>query len=161
MTVQTRPVNRHDTPFLIELLRADRAAEMAATSWTLDQKQTFINEQFRFQRASYAERYTELGHSIITQQGTPVGRFWFSRKDQDWRLVDLLLLPPHRDLGHEETVLRPFLQDADTAGQRIFAHAFHHDIATIERLRNFAFETTGMTDSRVSLVRPVRAAILR
>ena len=55
--------------------------------------------QFSAQQTGYASRFPESEHTIILNDGTPVGRVWIARTSNDIRIVDISLLPQYRRHG--------------------------------------------------------------
>ncbi len=110
-----RPVAPDDEPFLRRVYASTRADEMALVPWSDDEKQAFLDLQFDAQRTDYSARFPDSEHSIVLVDGEPVGRIWVGRWEDELRLLDIALLPEHRNAGTGSTLLRGLKEEAEAA----------------------------------------------
>ena len=111
--IELRPTAEADLPFLRALFASTRWQEMAATGWRDDQKQAFLDDQFRLQDLHYTTHYPDGEFHIITRGGEPIGRLYLYRGPAAWQIVDISLLPPWCGQGIGGALLRQTLRDAD------------------------------------------------
>jgi ribosomal protein S18 acetylase RimI-like enzyme len=97
--VSTRPASASDRDFLFQLYASTRREEMEPWGWTAEQQMGFLRGQFEARRASYAAAYPTAEESILLDAGVPVGAITVSRAPLEYRLVDIALLPEHRNRG--------------------------------------------------------------
>lgn len=80
-----------DMMLLADLHAASRMAELLHAPWPLAQKRAFLDEQFALQHAHFVKAHRKGDFRLVTQDGTPIGRFYFNRSGPEWALVDILL----------------------------------------------------------------------
>lgn len=121
MPIALRSARADDDKFLYELYAGARAEEMAAWGWDTARQEAFLSLQFRARQAHYSE-YPSPDHQIILNDGQPVGRLFVSRLEDEIRLVDIALLPGHRDRGIGASVIRGLLDEAARGGKTVRLH---------------------------------------
>ncbi len=114
--VELRPNRETDREFLVALYASTRSDEMAATSWTPDERDAFVRMQFDLQDRHYRSAYPHAEHSLIVGGGRPVGRVIVDRGAREIRVVDISLMPEHRGHGIGSALLRRVLAEATVAG---------------------------------------------
>lgn len=87
-----------DSPFLRALYGAERAAELAATTWDDQAKHRFLDSQFAAQQAHFAVNRKNADFLIVehmTKLGVPepIGRLYLDRSVTPWELAELTLIP--------------------------------------------------------------------
>ncbi len=111
-----RPVAPDDEPLLRQIYASTRAEELAVVPWSDDEKRAFLDMQFDAQRADYAARFPGAVHSIVLVAGEPVGRIWVDRREDEIRLLDIALLPEHRNAGTGSALLGELQREAQAVG---------------------------------------------
>ena len=119
MSVEVRPYHEEDEDFLFELYASTRAEELDAWGWDEDQRAVFLELQFKAQRQSYTIQYGDADHSIIMDAGRPIGQMMVLCTDDEYRLVDISLLPEHRNGGIGTRLIRRLLDKAFDAGKPV------------------------------------------
>lgn len=94
-----RPAREGDMAFLRRLYRRSRAGELAAVSWSAEQKAAFCDSQFMFQHQDWTARYPGAWFLVVMRRGAPVGRLYVDPPGQDYRVIDIGLLPDWRGKG--------------------------------------------------------------
>jgi ribosomal protein S18 acetylase RimI-like enzyme len=104
---------------LFNLFIACRDDLLAAFS-NLDaaQRESLLRIQFEAQRNQYCRQFPEARHDLIIKDGAIIGQILVARGD-GIHLVDLCLLPEHRNLGIGGNLLRDLLGEAKMAGKRV------------------------------------------
>lgn len=109
--------------FLFRLYASTRADEMAmVVDWTDEQKEAFLQMQFQAQDAWYREHYEGAQLDLLLVDGAPAGRFYIHRREAEIRLMDIALLPEHRNSGIGSSVLRDLMAEAEAAGKPLTIH---------------------------------------
>ena len=134
--ITLRPVGPDDYNFLLEVYASTRAAELAIVPWTTEQRQAFVQLQFKAQQAHYTKYYPEANHDIILYDGRPVGRLYVARLDQEIRIMDITLLPAERNFGIGSYLIKQLLEEAKQTGKvtRIHVENFNPSLHLFERL---------------------------
>jgi GNAT superfamily N-acetyltransferase len=115
--ITLRPVGQEDREFLFRLYSSTREEELALTQWDDEQKRTFLEMQFMAQQTDYASRFPGSEHAIVLVGGEAVGRIWVARWEDEIRLLDIALLPEHRNAGSGTVLLKRLQAEARQAGQ--------------------------------------------
>ena len=131
-----RPATEADDEFLLTVYASTRAEELARVPWTQEQKDAFVHMQFAAQKRHYAAEYPQAGHDIIVADGAPVGRIYLDRSAQEFHILDVTVLPQHRNRGIGSWLLRQVLDDAGRAGKpvTIYVESFNPSLSLFERL---------------------------
>jgi ribosomal protein S18 acetylase RimI-like enzyme len=119
MSVALRPVQPDDQAFLLELYAATRLDELQLVDWNEDQKQAFTKMQFNVRQLQYRHRYPLADDSIILQSSQPIGRMLVDRNEREMVLVDIALLPEHRNAGIGTRLVQSLLDEAVRTGKSI------------------------------------------
>lgn len=122
VTVDLRPVTAGDRDFLLAVYASTRADELAAVGWTDDQKQAFVRQQFEAQATSYAQHHPEARNDVVVVDGQPAGRLCVDRRPEEIRIVDIALLPAHRNAGIGTGLLRQLMAEASESGRPLGIH---------------------------------------
>lgn len=112
ISFELQPYDEENDDFLFDLYASTRAEELEAWGWTDQQREVFLRQQYKAQRQSYHLQFEDADHQIIVAAGKPIGRMMVSRGEDEYRLVDISLLPPYRGSGIGTQILRDLLREA-------------------------------------------------
>jgi GNAT superfamily N-acetyltransferase len=107
-----RSAAESDEPFLLALYGTTREDELAQVVWPEGQKEIFVRWQFDMQRREYQARFPNASYEVILVDGSPVGRFWTARDDEQIRLLDIALLPEFQRRGIGTLLLQRLIREA-------------------------------------------------
>lgn len=99
LIITRRPVGAEDDAFLCALYASTRAEEMALVNWSLEEHQAFLRMQFDAQATHYAAQYPQAQFDLILRNGVAAGRLTVDRTGESLHIVDIALLPEHRNAG--------------------------------------------------------------
>lgn len=122
MTVALRPVSPADESFLLRLYASTRADELALVDWSEPEKEAFVRHQFDAQSRHYAQHYPTATHDVILIDGEQAGRLYVERWSHEIRIVDISLLPVHRDRGVGAELLRGVQEEGAASGRAVSIH---------------------------------------
>lgn len=88
-----------DVPWLCDLYRTTREAELQQVDWPEELKQAFIQQQFSAQREQYRQHYPGAAFLVIEREGDAVGRLYLHHTRHEVRLMEVTLLPALRGQG--------------------------------------------------------------
>jgi ribosomal protein S18 acetylase RimI-like enzyme len=125
MTISLRTTVPEDEQFLYAVYSSTRADELALTGWSAEQKQAFLQMQFRAQQGQYQFTYPNASNQIIEYNGVPAGRLMLDRTENETLLVDIALLPEFRNRGLGTSLLRALQAD----GKKIVLHVIRSNPA--------------------------------
>jgi ribosomal protein S18 acetylase RimI-like enzyme len=120
--VSFRPIRPADEPFLARLYASTRADEMAVVPWSEEQKASFLQMQFEAQHKFYLEQFQQADFLIVQRRGQPIGRLYLDHRVDEIRLIDIALLPEHRQKGLGAALMRDVLAAARRAGKKVRIH---------------------------------------
>jgi ribosomal protein S18 acetylase RimI-like enzyme len=136
MPTTLRDVLPEDDSFLFEVYASTRAQEMASVPWDDEQRRSFLTMQFVAQHSHYRGQFPEASYSVILEDDLPVGRLYVLREKSDIRILDLTLLPEHRNKGLGTSLVRDLLDEAAQERKRllIYVETFNPSLRLFERL---------------------------
>lgn len=112
--VSVRPITPSDSDFLYRLYASTREDELAPTGWSVDQKHAFLSMQFHAQHRFYQEQFAQALFLVIQLDGQAIGRIYLDQRADELRIIDIALLPEHRNAG----IGSAFLAAVLAAGKR-------------------------------------------
>lgn len=135
-SVVLRPVEPGDEPFLYQLYASSRQEELAPVPWAEAQKDAFLWMQFAAQHRHYSEHYSEAAFQIVLVDGEPAGRLYVARWPDEIRIVDIALLPKHRNAGIGTSLLEDLITESEHIGKPLSIHVerFNPALLLYERL---------------------------
>jgi ribosomal protein S18 acetylase RimI-like enzyme len=90
--------------------------------WDDAQKASFLRMQFEAQDRWYREQMADSSFDVVLVDGAPAGRLYVDRRDHEIRIVDIALLPEHRNRGIGSLLLTQLLVEADQARKPLTIH---------------------------------------
>jgi ribosomal protein S18 acetylase RimI-like enzyme len=117
-----RPATPDDTPFFREVYASTRAEELALTSWSAEQQQAFVDQQFAAQSAHYATHYPGASIDVVVVDDESAGRLYVHRGPSDIRIVDISLLPRFRGRGAGNVLVTSLIAEARGSGRTLSIH---------------------------------------
>ena len=122
MAIDLRTVTADDTEFLYAVYASTRADEMARVDWTAEQQEAFLRMQFRAQTQFYTENYLGAEFQVIMLNDQPIGRLYIHQRKDEIRIMDIALLPAHRNAGIGSSLLRAILQHSKDLNLPVTIH---------------------------------------
>ncbi len=86
---------------------------MRLVNWNTEQKDAFVRMQYNAQRQHYLTYYPQAEYSLILRDEQPIGRIIIERTAGEIRLMDIALLPEHRNGGIGTALVRDLVDEAD------------------------------------------------
>lgn len=120
--IEARRIAADDLGFLSRLYAATRAEELAATGWSGEAQQQFLEQQFQFQHRYYQAHYADADFLLLLRDGQPVGRLYWHVRAAQATLIDISLLPAQRGQGLGTALLQGLTARADSEQQVIDLH---------------------------------------
>jgi RimJ/RimL family protein N-acetyltransferase len=134
--VALKPVTTEDEAFLYQVYASTRAEEMALVPWNETQRETFLKMQFSAQQVHYRAYYPDSTHDLILLDAQPVGRLYVSRSAEGISILDITILPEHRNKGIGTPLIKRLMDEAAAAGKplTIYVESFNPSRRLFERL---------------------------
>ena len=136
MPITLRSIRPDDEAFLFQVYASTRAEEMAVVAWDDEQKQAFLQMQFNAQRLSYQQQFPQAEYQVILRGDVAAGRLIVDRSDEGVLLIDIALLPEHRNAGIGSSLIRDLQAEAAQAEKPVRLHVenFNPAFQLYERL---------------------------
>jgi len=134
-----------DQDFLYRVYAGSRMAELAPLGWSEDRLQTFLKMQFDAQSLDYGTRYPNARFEVILGDQDPIGRLYVDRRKAEIRILDICLLPEHRNQGLGTPLVQELLHEAGEAGKTlgICVESYNPSLRLFERLGFTAVDEDG------------------
>ena len=135
-SVSFRPIGPQDMDFLAALYASTREDELSVVDWSEEEKVKFLRMQFDAQHAHYQEHYPDAHFDLILYDGKPIGRLYVERMKDEYRLIDIALVPAYRKKGLGGELMRELLDRAadENVAVRIHVEKFNPALRLYERL---------------------------
>jgi ribosomal protein S18 acetylase RimI-like enzyme len=153
MDISVRPIQPGDEPFLLQVYASTRQEELAAVPWTAEQKDQFLRMQSHCQHTDYQRNYAGAAFLVILRDGRPAGRLYVDRRPQEIQIIDIALLPEHRNAGIGSRLLREILDEGDRAGKPVTIHVERNNPA-LRLYRRLGFAPVGTNGVYFLMERP-------
>jgi len=95
---------------------------MAIAGWSDEEKESFLRMQFRAQTEDYARNYRDAQFDLLLCDGTPAGRLYLDRREDEIRIVDIALVPAFRNRGIGTQLLTEVQAEAEADGKAVTIH---------------------------------------
>lgn len=157
VSAELRPATAEDDSFLRKVFASTRAEVLGLAAWDVAQQQTFLEMQYQAQRRSYRGQFPGADYCIIQCNAVDAGRLIVDRSAQALHLVDISLLPEHRNAGLGTALIRDLQVEAARTGSPVVLHVDKANPARrlYERL---GFEQTAGDDIYLEMVWPPSTA---
>jgi ribosomal protein S18 acetylase RimI-like enzyme len=114
--ITLRPIQDEDEPLLFRVYASTREVERDAWQWEDKAWNAFLRMQFEAQRRHYTTHFPNAVQSVVLRDDEPVGRTWVYRSPEEIRLLDIAILPKHRQRGIGTHLIRQLQEEARQAG---------------------------------------------
>lgn len=111
-----------DQDILGQIYASTRTDELALTNWTEEQKLNFLQMQFRSQQTYYIENYQNAKFQIIESDHHVIGRLYTFETNNEFRIVDITLLPEFRRNGIGSKILEDIFIETQKKHQNVTIH---------------------------------------
>jgi len=139
LQVTSRPVTSADRRFLLRVYAGTRE-DVQAAAWSDEDRRHFIEMQFEAQKSDYERRFPDSDHSVLLVDGEPIGRVWVGRWPGELRLLDIALLPEHRNAGFGTVILRRLQESAAVAALPLRHSVFKKNVGALRFYERLGFE---------------------
>jgi ribosomal protein S18 acetylase RimI-like enzyme len=111
-SLSLRAVTPTDRDHLFRVYASTRDEELAVVPWSPEQKTAFLEMQFTARERDYAARFSTKDHSVVERGGSPIGYVWVHRSENELRVLDVALLPEHRNAGIGTQLMTTLIEEA-------------------------------------------------
>lgn len=113
----------NDLDFLRELYASTRREEMVPSGWPQERIEEFLLQQFEAQHSFYQENFSSSDFDLIRSSSNDlIGRLYLDERDDEFRIIDIALLPDWRGQGIGGDILRRIIERAFEVGKAVAIH---------------------------------------
>lgn len=105
-SVHLRACRESDMPFLRDLYRQTRDAELAQTGWPEATKRFFCDSQFDLQHTHFVTHFSRAHFWVLHRGGRDIGRYSLDVTDAAWHVIDIAMATDLRGQGVGSALLR-------------------------------------------------------
>lgn len=127
--ITLRPERPEDEAFLYSVYASARGEELDRTGWDQSTREAFLRSQFAAMRKGYATAFPQAQFAIILVDHQPAGRLVVNRAEHEIRIVDMALLPAHRNRGVGTAIMKGLFAETAKAGKRLRLRVLKHSAA--------------------------------
>jgi ribosomal protein S18 acetylase RimI-like enzyme len=120
--ISLRRITDDDLEFLFRLYASTRSEEKELVGWGDEQWEQFMRMQFGLQHTQYMRNYENPSFDIILENGAPVGRLYVNRGPDEYRIIDIALLPESRRRGICGNLMKSLLRESEERGLPVSLH---------------------------------------
>ena len=117
--IHVRHLKPEDEDFLLRFYKSTREEEVRAWGWEAAACDAFLLAQFRCQSQAYRLRFPKSDCLAIMRGDDKIGRLIVDRDGETVRLVDISLLPEHRNQGIGAALLSMLQRETRQSGKRL------------------------------------------
>ena len=117
-----RPMTEADLPFLSALYASTRSQEMAQVPWSDQEKLDFLQGQFHAQHTFYQDNFPNSSFDLIVVDKKEAGRLYLDEREDEFRIIDIALLPEYRGAGIGRTILEDVQDQAKDVAKKVRIH---------------------------------------
>ena len=117
-----RPMTEADLPFLTALYASTRSQEMAQVPWSDQEKLDFLQGQFHAQHTFYQDNFPNSSFDLIVVDKKEAGRLYLDEREDEFRIIDIALLPEYRGAGIGRTILEDVQDQAKDVAKKVRIH---------------------------------------
>lgn len=90
--------------------------------WPRAEKEAFLRQQFQLQDQHYRKHYPSARYDLILMGDRAIGRLYVAKLPGELRLMDIALLPGHRNQGIGGALLGELMEQAGADGRFVSLH---------------------------------------
>jgi ribosomal protein S18 acetylase RimI-like enzyme len=121
-SVTTRPICGADEEFLFGVFYSAQAEKFELLDLPPDQQEQLLQLQYQAQRRAYLSEFPGADFDLVLMNGVPAGNLYALRGPDRFVLIDITLLPEHRNSGVGAELIRQLIAAASAAGKALNAH---------------------------------------
>ena len=120
--VTLRPVCTDDEAFLFKVFRRVHEETFSSLDMLEEQKNELLRLQFNAQQQQYRSQFPMADFELVLSNEDPIGSLFALRGPEEFVLIDISLLPEHRNGGIGGRLLTSLIQQANDASKPLQAH---------------------------------------
>jgi GNAT superfamily N-acetyltransferase len=118
-----------DEAFLFSLFCSVREETFAALDVRAEQREQLLQIQFDAQGHQYRSQYPNADFDLVLCDGNPIGSLYALRGPDEFVLIDIALLPEHRNCGIGAKLVETLIRQANDFNKPLEAHVLRDNPA--------------------------------
>lgn len=151
ITTKTIDSRLEEEEFFYLLYRKSREQELALWNWTEQEKEAFLHMQYTFQCQSYQRQFPNLEARMIYFESGPIGKLLTVRNQNEWRLVDITLLPDYQGIGIGSHFLLELQNEARTRKVPLCLSVQTNNVKAYEWYQRLGFQKVSENEVYISM----------
>lgn len=147
--ITVRAEEPQDEPFLFDLYASTRQEELDAWGWPPEMRSAFLTIQFKASQGRH-QTFPDAEFQIVLLDGVNVGRLIVNRTREALHLVDIALLPRHRNAGIGTAVVQVTFAEATAARKPVRLQVLKGNRA-VRLYQRLGFVPTGETELHLAM----------
>ena len=119
--INFRPIRSRDESFLYRVFVSTRS-DITLLNITDDEKTKLLRTQFKAQSFHYHTHFGDADFLIVLRGNEPIGRLYVHRRVDEIRVIDIALLPEHREHGIGTQLMLDILKEGQIADKPVRIH---------------------------------------
>ena len=121
--VMLRRVRENDSELLYQAFASSRTDLLAAVKdWDEAQQNVFVRCQFKAQQDQYRSNYPGIHFDVIVSGSEVIGYIYTAQAGNEFRLVDVALLPEQRNRGIGQALIQDLLDKGERTQKGVILH---------------------------------------
>jgi len=135
-SITLRPATEDDREFLLALYQSSRGDDLRGLEWDEERIGEFLEMQYEAHQKFLTNDHPDIQDQIVLATGAPVGHLAVEQRTEEIRLVDVSLLPEHRQRGTGTLLIQELQTQAAAARRplRLQVIRFNRAVNLFERL---------------------------
>ncbi len=150
--IRLRPVDPTDEAFLRRVHAGTLEREIALAGWEDDGQRTILEMQYTAQRRHYEQVFAGADFLVVEVDSQPVGRFSVDRSGPEWCLIEIALLPQHRNRGIGRVLVGQLQKQAEDARKAVRLSVEKLNTGSLRFFERLGFQITGDEGTHFRLV---------
>ncbi len=138
-TITLRPITPGDEAFLSLVYAQTREHEMRFLDWNNEEKDAFLQMQFKTQHQYYQTHFPDADYDIILVDGCPAGRLYVDHGEDEIRILDISLLAEFRGQKIGSKLLQDILATARPSSLPVRLHV-EYDNPAVSLYKRLGFQ---------------------
>lgn len=153
-----RPISESDEAFLAKLYASTRQEEMAQSGWPQAEIDKFLLFQFKAQHKHYQMQYDKASYDVLLLDNVACGRLYLDKRHDEYRIIDIALLPEYRGQGLGGQLLNDILAEAASKKLPVRIHVEYNNPA-MHLYQRLGFVKTDETGVYYLMEKPYREEV--
>lgn len=119
--VTLRASTGDDREFLVGLYGSTRT-DLMLLPLDGDQRDALVRMQFHAQDLHYRQANPDASFDVVEVEGRPIGRLYVDGRADDIRIIDISLVPQHRNAGIGSALVRAVQHEAAASDRTVSLH---------------------------------------